>query len=475
VIEGAGQIGYKITVPGMKRFLWSIKGASILRLAILGLSFQVTIATEPGFGRAEAFAPYYAIRTGPQVGAVAIYDINGDGRNDVAATTTSLVNTNDNNLLIFLQGSQGQLLSPVRYSTWQRSESLAVADFNSDGKPDVAVGIRSAIQVYRQLADGAFELWTNFVTFNSDRIVTGDFNNDGRSDIAGIGGSERKVDIYVQTSTGTLELGVQRAGTYDGAGRDDIEAGDVNGDGLTDIAIMASLHLAVLLQTNGMLGTNYVVPLQFPHSTGVGIGDVTGDGRSDVVVAHWGNQPQSKKSVVAQSGSGTMNSATTYPVYDLPNATVVADVDLDGHNDVILAHDSWERVGVLFGLAFETEQLFPVAYSAFETQGLAVGDINNDELPDIVIGATDSRLGNPEQGLLILTNRLIPALRVSRVLTNPSGHIEISIPYRGKRNIAIEASQTTTDWTPVGTMSGKSWTETNAPTSEQRFYRLKSE
>src|SRR5436190_12595237 len=136
----------------MKRFLRSIKGAPILRLAILGLSFQVTIAIQPEFGRAEAFAPYYAIRTGPRVGGVAIYDINGDGRNDVAATTTSLTRTNDNNLLIFFQDSQGQLQSPVRYSTWQRSESLAVADFNSDGKADVAVGIGSAIRVYRQLA-----------------------------------------------------------------------------------------------------------------------------------------------------------------------------------------------------------------------------------------------------------------------------------------------------------------------------------
>ena len=460
----------------MKKVLPQLSRAQWMWLAFLGFVFSGGTPVRGQFERAEAFAPYYAIPTGPRVAAVTICDLNGDGRNDVAATTTELGNTNDNNLLVFWQNSQGQLQSPVRYNTWQRGESVVAADFNSDGKADIAVGIGIGIRVYLQQTGGIFELSTNFVTYNSHLICAGDFNNDGRSDIVGIGGSSRKVAIFTQTAEGTLVLAAERASTYDGNGGDDIEAGDVNGDGLTDIAIMASRHLAVLLQTNGMLGSNYVVPVQFPHSTGVGIGDVTGEGRSDVVVALWGNRPQSKIAVVPQTWSGTLTSMTTYAAYDMPTATVVADVDLDGHNDVILLHDSWSRVGVLFGPTFETEQLFPVLYSPFEVHGLAVGDINNDELPDIVLGASDSRQGNPEQGLLILTNRLHPPpLRVSRISRDPGGHIRIAITYRGDRNIAVQASDTLANWTTVGTMTTNTWIDTNAPSSGRRLYRLCSD
>ena len=105
-----------------------------------------------------------------------------------------------------------------------------------------------------------------------------------------------------------------------------------------------------------------------------------------------------------------------------------------------------------------------------------MGDINNDELPDIVLGASDSRLGNPEQGLLILTNRLHPPpLRLSRISMDPGGHIRIAITYRGGRNVAVQASDPLANWTTIGTMTTNTWIDTNAPRNRQRFYRLRND
>ena len=342
--------------------------------------------SSPSQTLSTAFAPYAAFPVASWPEAVAIGDLNNDGRNDVVLTTSTYgASTNDQSILIFFQTAGGGLAAPVRYAAGGSATSVAIADFNGDGKKDIAVGIGSGIRVFLQGAGGTFSNFTDYPTGNARWICAGDFNNDGRSDLAGIDWSSQQVDVFTQAVSGTLSFFGQFSANY--AGYNDLKAGDVNNDGLTDIIVMSGQglgpNLNVLLQTNGGFAAAAPYDLGGSELTdGVAVGDLTGDGRNDIAVAYGGNRPNSKVSIFNQQTDGTLLRGATYDSYDIPESAVVADVDLNGRGDILTLHGGWQELGVYFQTSaggFETEKLFAIPYAShYNPHGLAVGDINGD-------------------------------------------------------------------------------------------------
>ncbi len=425
-----------------------------------------------------SFRNYVAYPTGSWPEAVAIADLNGDGRNDVVMSTSFYSNTNDNSILIFFQNAAGGLNAPVRYSVGANANSLAIADYNGDGHKDIAVAKRGAgIRVFWNDGSGGFNNFTDYTTGNSYWICAGDFNNDGRSDLAGISWSSGLVDVFTQTTNGTLALAAHYSASYDGY--NDLKAGDVNGDGLADIVVMNGQgqgypNVSVLLQTNG--GFAPAIPFALGGNqltSGVGIGDVTGDGNNNVVVCYGGNRPASMLSVLNQS-SGALSVGATYASYDIPEGITVGDLDMDGHLDAVTLHGGWQQAGVYLqnsSGAFDAERLFALPYaSSYNPHGLAVGDVNGDGRPDIVIA-------DYNHGLVVLYNATTPPpLRISQIKINPRGQAMLTLPYLGPHgsNI-IESSDSLNNWTPIGTNSDTTWTDTSASSAPHRFYRVRAQ
>jgi hypothetical protein len=427
-----------------------------------------------------SFSNYVAYATGSSPEAVAIADFNGDGRNDVVMSTSFSSNTNDNSILVFFQNASGGLNPPVRYAVGANANSIAVGDFNGDGRKDIAVGkTGNGIRVFWNDGSGGFTNFTDYTTANSYWICAGDFNNDGRTDLAGIGWASGKVDVFTQATNGTLALTGQYSASYDG--NNDLKAGDVDGDGLTDIVVMNGQgytypNVSVLLQTNGGFATAVPFSLGSNQLTaGVGIGDTTGDGRTDVVICYGGNRPTSMISVLNQA-SGVLSVGATYASYDVPEGIAVADLDMDGSLDAVTLHGGWQQAGVYLQNslgAFDAERLFPLPYaSSYNPHGVAVGDINGDGRPDIV-------LADYNHGLVVLYNSSkAPALRITRIKINPATHsVSLTIPYLGPHgsNI-IERSDSLNSWTPVATNSDSTWTDTSATAAagEHHFYRVRA-
>ena len=107
-------------------------------------------------------------------------------------------------------------------------------------------------------------------------------------------------------------------------------------------------------------------PVEGRYSSAVAIGDLSGDGRADVVVANgWGNSlDTSEINILTQTPSGTLGAPTSY-VNPKPETLRVADVDRDRRNDIVVSHDG--SVGLMLHLAdgrFTPEQSFPLRYSA---------------------------------------------------------------------------------------------------------------
>ena len=192
------------------------------------------------------------------------------------------------------------------------------------------------------------------------------------------------------------------------------EIGDVTGDGIPDIVGFHESTVDVTPQVgNGTFGATVHYPAE-RYGGGMAVADVTGDGRKDVVISSNYNRPGSGMVVLRQSAQGTLGASEIYEGYDLPEATSAYDLDLDGRNDVITVHCSWERVGIYLQQSSGTlqgEDLYYIPYSACPVKSLAVGDVNSDGLPDIAMAAF------PSATLRILRQTNEPPLRHYTVQT----------------------------------------------------------
>ena len=351
------------------------------------------------------FKPYVAYSAEGAAYAVGVGDFNHDGLNDVAAT--------GGGLRIYLQTDQGALQYTRTYACGAGNTNVAVGDFNSDGWDDVVVSASSSnlISVYLQKEDGALEEQHQYATnAGPDAVVVADFNNDGKHDIAVSHWTSANVGVFYQQSDGSL--GTLVAYPAPQAGYDDIDAGDVNHDGLTDIVKMsgqgyANPSLSILYQkpTGG-----FDAPVSYDIggsnlSNGVAVGDFTGDGRDDVAVSNGGNSPSAKLSVFIQDATGGLALNTTYQAYDIPESTEIADVNMDGLLDVLVVHGGWNRMGVFLQQengALAAYQLYSLPYAShYQPQGFDLGDINNDRTPDAVIA-------DYNHGVVVLFNATVP-------------------------------------------------------------------
>jgi len=380
-------------------------GLAVL-LALLGADVArgTTTAGQP------LLQPYQAIAVGSSPEAVAIGDVNGDGRSDVVMTTSyNFDPVADFRLWVFLQGADGTLSAPVSYTTGasytNRALSVAVGDITGDGRADAVVGVDGiGVQVFPQLASGALGSPAMFPSSDTNKIRLADFDGDGRLDVAGVGWGTNTASVLVNDGLGGLRAAVRYAVPH--AGYEDLEAADMTGDGRTDLVVMSGQsyavpNVSVLPQlAGGGFGpaASYVVAAN-TNTQGIGVGDLTGDGRIDVAASYGGNRPASAVAVLAQTDSGSLAAPVSYPSFDIPEPVEVGDLDLDGRADVVVLHGGWQQLGVYrqqSGGILAPEELYPLPYAShYNPHGLALGDVNGDGFPDVV-------LADYNNGLVIL-------------------------------------------------------------------------
>jgi hypothetical protein len=383
-----------------------------LRRIGVALALALAVGVLPAAAADALFAPYTATAVGSWPDAVAIGDVTGDGRNDVVMTTHFYFDdANDYRLWVFAQNADGSLAAPVKYPTAATysngPDTLAIGDLTGDGRADVVLGLaKLGIQVFPQLAGGTLAAPTFTALADSGRLRLGRLDADARLDVATLGWATNTVSVLLNDGAG----GLRQAATYPAqhSGYDDLEVGDVTGDSRDDLVVMsgqlyATPNVSVVpqLAAGGFgaaaeyrLGPNVL-------TSGIGVGDVTGDGRKDVVASYGGNSPSSGIAVFAQTAAGTLAAPVTTPSADIPEPVEVADVDLDGRADVVTLHGGWNAAGTYLQGANGTlapELLSPIPYAShYEPHGLAVGDVDGNGSPDVA-------LADYNNGLVVLRN-----------------------------------------------------------------------
>jgi hypothetical protein len=376
-------------------------------IAMLGLAaFVGAVSAASG----PVFQPYQAFAAVPDPAAVAIGDVTGDGRSDVVVTNGYTGDAAvDFRLWVFAQTSSGALAPPVSYVTAgsyvNRVVSVAVGDITGDGRDDVVVGVANVgVQVFPQTVPGTLAAPATYSTPEGRQVRLGRLDGNGSLDVAAIGWGSGTVAVLLNDGAGGLQAPISSAAPH--SGYDDLEVGDVTGDGRDDIVVMsgqlyATPNVSVLAQLPGSgfgaaasysIGSNLL-------TSGIGIGDVTGDGRNDVVASYGGNKPSSNIAVFAQTAGGSLGAPVSYPSYDIPEPVEVADLDQDGRKDVLTLHGGWLAAGVYHAAAgggLAVEELTPLPYAShYEPHGLAIGDINGDL-------ALDAAVADYNHGVVVL-------------------------------------------------------------------------
>ena len=220
--------------------------------------------------------------------SVAIGDFNGDGKQDLAVANNF---NGPGNVSILLGDGAGNFSAATNFGVGTDPRSVAVGDFDGDGKQDLAVAVYNsggAGTVSILLGDGAgnFSAARKFgAGSGAFSVVVGDFNGDGKQDlaVANIGGT---MSILLGDGAGNFS-----APTNFGVGSDpeSVAVGDFNGDGKQDLAVArpGSDNVSILL---GDGAGNFTTPANFDTHSGpisVAIGDFNGDGRQDLAVANY--------------------------------------------------------------------------------------------------------------------------------------------------------------------------------------------
>jgi RHS repeat-associated protein len=332
----------------------------------------------------------FGVATNFPVGAnplsIVVTDFDRDGKQDLA-----VANQDSNNVSILLGNGTGSFGAATNFDTGQGPTSLAVGDFNGDGKPDLAVanlnGVGNTDSVSILLGDGSgsFGAATN-VAPGSDRssVAVGDFNGDGKQDLAVVQFAGYGVLILLGDGAGSFgeTTNFALSGTYS------VIVGDFNGDGRQDLAATTFNDTVSVLLGNG--AGSFGAPIDFAVGAGpwaLSVGDFNRDGKADLSVT---NQNSNNVSILLNttsfSPSGTFGPATNFAVGSFPESVAVAeDFNRDGRLDLSVANSGSHTVSVLLGNGTGALSTATDFVTGSVPRSVAAGDLNRDGKLDLAV------------------------------------------------------------------------------------------
>jgi hypothetical protein len=358
---------------------------------------------------------------------IVLQDFNGDGKLDVAVTGGD---ANSNHFIGVLPGKgDGTFGTAVTSSGGGGYFFLISADFNGDGKMDIAV---QDGEILLGKGDGTFtpgpQPWNSGSNDFYTGMVAGDFNRDGKIDMAVVSSASDEVQIWLGNGDGTFALKSTYAAIFGGF---NIGVSDLDGDGNIDLVIgttggggfatddnTAGDFQVLMGNGDGTFQAATVFPEFGTAQSGTGgvrsfaVGDLNGDGNQDLLGL--GQTTSSQPALSTRFGNGK-GSFTQGPVSAMQVTNEFAlqtgDFNGDGKLDAVTlgttsASDNTPSVHIYLGNGDGSFQP-GVNYTLPATpSNMAVGDLNGDGKPDVValtasgvyllLNKGDGTLGTPK-------------------------------------------------------------------------------
>ena len=366
-------------------------GISRSRQCLRGLliSVAVTLVLAGECRSAVPLFPNPYFDTGKRPVSIVLADFNGDGRQDIA--TANLLS---NDVSILLGEGDGGFLAQTRIPVGSSPIALVVADFNLDGRRDLAVGLSGSSQVAVLLGqgDGTFAPARQFpVSASPQGLATGDFNGDGRPDLAVSYPGPTYYPGYVTVFLGTGDGSLASAGALPvGFSPAGLAVADFNADGIQDLVVAEfgsdrfTLHLG---HGDGTFGPAVAAVGAIDAPVVIATGDFNEDGAPDVVVGarglHFGLM-----GVFVYLGDGKGGFSASYGNAGLYGPDVhgiaLGDFNADGHVD-IAASDQVLRTEIYLGRGNGLFDKSIYVGGGYDGSCVAAGEFNGDGRTDLAI------------------------------------------------------------------------------------------